>query len=103
VEVVPANLGRVDLQAGLGRLRELGMDVVLVEGGATLVTSMLAAGLVDRLIVSVAPMILGAGIDAVGDLGIRQVTDGLALTNRTVAAIGDDLIIAGDVTTSSHL
>ena len=57
----------------------------------------------DRLIVSVAPMILGAGIDAVGDLGVRRVTDGIALTNRTVAAVGDDVIIAGDVTPSPRV
>ena len=98
VEVVGERHGRVDLHAGLGRLRELGMEVVMVEGGATLVTSLLAAGLTDRLVVSVSPMILGAGVDAVGDLGVVRVTDGIALTNRTIAAVGDDVIIAGDVT-----
>ena len=73
------------------------MEVVLVEGGATLVTALLAAGLVDRLVIAVAPMLLGAGVDAVGDLGIRSVVEGLALTNRTFAVAGDDLIIAGDI------
>ena len=98
VEVIQELDGQVDLHAGLARLRELGMEVVLVEGGATLVTSLLAAGLVDRLIVAVAPVLLGAGIDAVGDLGIQQVAEGIALTNRTVSTVGDDVIIAGDVT-----
>jgi 3,4-dihydroxy 2-butanone 4-phosphate synthase/GTP cyclohydrolase II len=97
VQVVADVGGRVDLAAGLAYLRELGIEVVLVEGGATLVTAMLAAGLVDRLIVAVAPILLGTGVDAVGDLGIRAVADGLALTNRTSALAGDDLIIAGDI------
>jgi 3,4-dihydroxy 2-butanone 4-phosphate synthase/GTP cyclohydrolase II len=97
VEVVRELDGRVDLREGFGRLRELGMEVVLVEGGATLVTALLSAGLVDRLVVAVAPILLGSGVDAIGDLGIRAVTDGVTLTNRTVAMAGDDLIVAGDV------
>jgi 3,4-dihydroxy 2-butanone 4-phosphate synthase/GTP cyclohydrolase II len=99
VEVVQERAGRVDLRAALARLRELEMDVVLVEGGATLVTSLLTAGLADRMIVSVAPMIIGSGIEAIGDLDSRRVTDGITLTNRTLATVGDDVIIAGDVTT----
>ncbi len=97
VQVVADVDGRVDLAAGLACLRELGMEVVLVEGGATLVTALLAAGVVDRLVVAVAPILLGSGVDSVGDLGIRSVADGLALTNRTVAIAGGDLIVAGDV------
>jgi 3,4-dihydroxy 2-butanone 4-phosphate synthase/GTP cyclohydrolase II len=98
VEVIAERDGRVDLAAGLARLRELGMEVVLVEGGATLVTALLAAGLVDRMVVAIAPIVLGAGVDAVGDLGTEQVADAVALTNRTVVTVGDDIIIAGDVT-----
>jgi 3,4-dihydroxy 2-butanone 4-phosphate synthase/GTP cyclohydrolase II len=98
VEVVPELGGRVDLHAALARLRELGMEVVLVEGGATLVTSLLSAGLVDRLIVAIAPMLIGAGTDAVGDLGIQHIANAFTLTNRTIATVGDDVIIAGDVT-----
>ena len=97
VEIMDDVDGRVDLAAGLACLRELGIEVVLVEGGATLVTALLASGLVDRVVVAVAPILLGAGIDAVGDLGIRFVADGFSLTNRTVAMVGDDLIIAGDL------
>jgi diaminohydroxyphosphoribosylaminopyrimidine deaminase/5-amino-6-(5-phosphoribosylamino)uracil reductase len=97
VQVVADVDGRVDLAAGLACLRELGMEVVLVEGGATLVTALLAGGLVDRLVVAVAPILLGSGVDSVGDLGIRSVADGLALSNRTVAIAGGDLIVAGDV------
>jgi len=101
VEVVDERDGRVDLVAGLARLRELGMDVVLVEGGAELVTALLAEGLVDRLIMSVAPILLGSGTDAVGDLGIQQVTNAISLTNQIVRTAGVDLIIAGDVISTS--
>jgi GTP cyclohydrolase II len=98
VEVVDAGTdGRVDVLAALRRLRELGMQVVLVEGGATLVTSLIAAGVVDRLIVSTAPILLGAGVDAVGDLAIDRVTEAVKLTRVVNARIGDDIVIAGDV------
>jgi len=101
VEVVDAGTdGRVDVQAALRRLRELGLQVVLVEGGATLVTSLLAAGVVDRLIVSTAPIVLGSGVDAVGDLAIARVTDAVKLTDVVTARVGDDVVIAGDVTTA---
>jgi riboflavin-specific deaminase-like protein len=98
VEVVDELDGRVDLRAGLARLRELGMEVVLVEGGATLITALLSARMIDRLIVSIAPLLIGSGTDAVADLGVRLVADGHTLTNRVVTHAGEDIIIAGDVT-----
>ena len=99
VEVVDADAeGRVDVHAALRRLRELGLQVVLVEGGATLVTSLLAAGVVDRLIVSTAPIVLGSGVDAVGDLAIARVAEAVKLTGVVTARVGDDVVIAGDVT-----
>jgi riboflavin-specific deaminase-like protein len=97
IEVVAHDDGLVDLAAGLCRLRQLGMEVVLVEGGATLVTALISSGLVDRLIVAVAPIVIGAGIDGIGDLGIDRVAGAYALTNRTIAAVGDDVLIAGDL------
>src|SRR5690606_6428010 len=63
VEVVADGDGRVDPGAALARLRELGMQVVLIEGGSALITSLLGAGTVDRMIVSTAPIVLGAGVD----------------------------------------
>ena len=54
-------------------LRSSGVESVLVEGGAGVITSVLAAGLVDRLVVAIAPIIIGAGIEAVGPLGVTRV------------------------------
>lgn len=99
VEVVDAAPdGRVDLRSAMGRLREHGMEVVLVEGGATLVTALLAAGVVDRLIVSTAPIVLGAGVESVGDLAIERVAEAVKLSGVVTARVGDDVVIAGDVT-----
>jgi riboflavin biosynthesis pyrimidine reductase len=78
-------------------LRRAGVETLLVEGGARVITSLLAARLVDRLIVGVAPTIIGQGTEAVGPLGITSVADGLKLVNRSVHLVGDDVLIAGDV------
>jgi 5-amino-6-(5-phosphoribosylamino)uracil reductase/diaminohydroxyphosphoribosylaminopyrimidine deaminase/5-amino-6-(5-phosphoribosylamino)uracil reductase len=89
--------GRVDLGALMQRLGALGVGSVMVEGGATLITSFLKAGLVDRLAVCVAPKILGNGIEAVGDLGIRDLSRSLTLADASVEPYGVDLVLSGRV------
>jgi GTP cyclohydrolase II len=97
VEVLPAGSQGVDLPAALAALRRSGVETLLVEGGARVITSLLGAGLVDRLIVGVAPTIIGQGTEAVGPLGITSVADGLRLVNRSAHMVGDDVLIAGDL------
>jgi diaminohydroxyphosphoribosylaminopyrimidine deaminase/5-amino-6-(5-phosphoribosylamino)uracil reductase len=48
---------------------------VFLEGGPTLAAAFLRAGLVDEIVAYVAPMLLGAGQQAVADLGITTMTD----------------------------
>jgi diaminohydroxyphosphoribosylaminopyrimidine deaminase/5-amino-6-(5-phosphoribosylamino)uracil reductase len=55
----PSPEGRVDLEYGLRALGERGIVRVLVEGGAELAGSLLAARLADRLHAFVAPLLLG--------------------------------------------
>ncbi|HVL82964.1 MAG TPA: RibD family protein [Pseudonocardia sp.] len=98
VRVLPSGPGGVDLPAGLRVLRrECGVRSLLVEGGARVITSLLGAGLVDRIVVGTAPTIIGAGTEAVGDLGIVRVAEGIALRNRYVCLTADDIVTAWDV------
>jgi GTP cyclohydrolase II len=97
VRTVPGSSAGVDLPATLRVLRELGVRTLLVEGGATMITSLLGDRLVDRLIVGTAPTILGAGTEAVGDLGIARVTQGISLRNRCMHVTDYDVITAWDV------
>lgn len=97
VEVVGAAPAGVDIAAALAALRRAGVQSLLVEGGARVITSMLAAGVVDRVVVGVAPTIIGAGTEAVGPLGVARVADGIRLTHRTVHALDDDVLLAWDV------
>jgi GTP cyclohydrolase II len=97
VEVVSDDGGQVDLGAALRRLREQGIESVLVEGGARVITGLLAGGLVDRMIVAVAPLVLGSGTEAVEGLDVTRVSDGIHLANRTIVPVGDDVLLAWDV------
>jgi GTP cyclohydrolase II len=87
----------IDLASALALLREQGIHSLLVEGGAAVITSFLRHRMVDRIVAGIAPTILGAGTEAVGDLSCTQMSDGLRLTRRCVHALDDDIILAGDV------
>jgi diaminohydroxyphosphoribosylaminopyrimidine deaminase/5-amino-6-(5-phosphoribosylamino)uracil reductase len=98
VLVLPCDaIGRVDLAVLLTALRSMDIETTLVEGGASIITSLLGARLVDRLAVCVAPTILGAGIEAVGDLGLRNLDEALSVVDLSVRQCGRDLIIEGSV------
>jgi diaminohydroxyphosphoribosylaminopyrimidine deaminase / 5-amino-6-(5-phosphoribosylamino)uracil reductase len=84
--------GRVDLKALLSELYARGVESVLVEGGAALITSLLCNRLVDRLAVCVAPKILGSGIEAVGDLGICELSNSLVLADTSITPYGVDIV-----------
>ncbi len=85
----------VDVRLTLEALFDLDLRSILVEGGARVITSFLHAGVVDRAIVSVAPIVLGRGIEAVEDLGNTQISDALRLQDRVVRQVGEDIVIAG--------
>jgi GTP cyclohydrolase II len=97
VRDVPPGPGGLDVDAVLRLLRSLGVASLLVEGGGRVITSLLRAAVVDRVVVSVSPTIIGAGIEAVGPLGVDRVADGVRLVNRSVFLAGDDLLMGFDV------
>jgi GTP cyclohydrolase II len=82
-------------------LRSLGISSLLVEGGGRVITSMLRAAAVDRIVVSLSPTIIGSGIEAVGPLGVNRVADGIRLVNRSVFLAGDDVLLGYDVLDAS--
>jgi GTP cyclohydrolase II len=82
-------------------VRSLGVASLLVEGGGRVITSMLRSGAVDRVVVSVSPTIIGAGVEAVGPLGVDRVSDGIRLVNRSVHLAGDDVLFGFDVAGAS--
>lgn len=83
--------GRVDLAALLTRLYQDGHRYVLVEGGPVLAGAFWAAGLVDRVVAYLAPALLGAGANALGDAGVGSIDAAIRLDIRDVATVGDDV------------
>jgi len=83
----------VDLVALLARLARAGASRVLVEGGGRVLTSFLRARLVDRVIMSVAPLVLGTGVDAIGDLEVDRLEQALHFSTERVYRLGDDVMI----------
>ncbi len=69
--------------------RDHGSHHVFFEGGPTLAAAFVRAGVVDEVVTYVAPMLLGAGRSAVGDLGITTITDALHLEIADVTVIGE--------------
>ncbi|ATG56370.1 riboflavin biosynthesis protein RibD [Brachybacterium ginsengisoli] len=76
-----------DPSAALETLFERGVRHVLVEGGPVVTGAFLRAGLVDELIVHLAPTLLGAGRPAVEDLSIATLADRLDLDLVEVAPL----------------
>jgi riboflavin-specific deaminase-like protein len=97
VEVVREAPEGIDLADGLARLLALGIRSLLVEGGAHVITSTVRERLADRVVVAVAPLLLGKGTEAVGDLGATQIADGLRLLDQTVHQVGQDLLVAANL------
>jgi GTP cyclohydrolase II len=96
--VLPATAdGRVDLGVLLDELGRRGLASVLVEGGAGLITALLREHRVRRLIVSIAPIVVGAGIEAVGDLDIVRLRDALAFRRASFSQLGPDVIFDGEL------
>lgn len=93
---LPANAkGQVDLASLLQRLGELGINRLMVEGGAAIITSFLSERLVDHLVLTVAPVVVG-GLPAVSRLGECDPNYFPHLRNLRHQRLGDDLVYWGD-------
>jgi len=93
VRLPAAQDGRVDLTALIDELGRRQIAGVLVEGGATLASSLLAAGLVDEVVMHVAPLLIG-GRQAPGPVGGRGAAilgEAIRLYDWRVRPLGDDL------------
>jgi len=98
VLLLPGRRGRVDFGALVQALGARGLTSLLVEGGGTVAAEALRARVVDRLVLFVAPLLLGGdGVPAVGPLGIRSLTRALAIDDLAVGRAGVDLVVEGRV------
>ncbi|HSE36730.1 MAG TPA: RibD family protein [Blastocatellia bacterium] len=90
-----SNGSGIDIASLLGELGRRGISSVLVEGGSGIITSLLAARAVNRLIVVIAPKIIGRGTEAIGELGITRLSEAITFSSVKVRRLGDDIIFDG--------
>ena len=96
--MMPAADNRVDLNALMIKLADLGINTAMLECGGELTASMLGAGLIDRGMIFVAPKIIG-GRDAktiVEGAGIEMMADALNASNLRTRRFGDDIALEFD-------
>ena len=98
VRVLADAQGRVDLNAALRDLAAHGCNEVLVEAGSAMNGALLRAGLVDELILYLAPQLLGdmaRGMVALEEL--TRLDQGIALTWNDMRQVGKDLRIVARI------
>ncbi|MBP6017025.1 MAG: GTP cyclohydrolase II [Candidatus Promineofilum sp.] len=88
--------GLVSLPALLDFLHGRHIRSLMVEGGATVISNFLAAHLADRLVLTIAPMMLG-GLNAVADLGRLNGQAMPRLARPHYQALGKDVVMFGEL------
>lgn len=86
-----------DPHEALATMWDAGIRDVWLEGGPTLASAFVKAGLVDEVYAYLAPALLGAGRPAVGDLGITSMDGIRRLDVEDVLRVGPDLRVHATV------
>ena len=87
---LPAKDGRIDLQALLRELAQRQCNEVLVEAGARLSGSFLRRGLLDEILIYMAPKLLGSNALPLFNLPLDTMSASLALKVKDIRAVGRD-------------
>jgi diaminohydroxyphosphoribosylaminopyrimidine deaminase/5-amino-6-(5-phosphoribosylamino)uracil reductase len=91
-----------DVRAVLAELAGREARHVLLEGGPGLATAFLAAGAVDEIHAYLAPVLLGAGLGAVGDLGVTTLAGAPRFVTHDVRRLGEDVLVVARASPSAH-
>jgi len=89
--------GRIDLRSLLRVLGSFGITSVLIEGGAEVHASALKAGIVDKVILFIAPTLMTGkdSYSSIGGVSPSKLARAVKLRDLTVSTIGPDLMIEG--------
>lgn len=87
---LPSKSARVDLDALLERLAQHGCNEVLVEAGAGVTGAFLEAGLVDELIIYLAPTLMGSDARPMFDWAVANMSERIMLQWTDVCRVGED-------------
>lgn len=94
VEVIKTSQDTVNLKELLMKLYDMGISSILVEGGPRILTSFLREKLLDKLVVFLAPKIIGGdGKDCVGRLCLKEIQDIYEFSINDIEKIGEDVML----------
>ncbi|MBS1908111.1 MAG: bifunctional diaminohydroxyphosphoribosylaminopyrimidine deaminase/5-amino-6-(5-phosphoribosylamino)uracil reductase RibD [Actinobacteria bacterium] len=82
-----------DLAEVLADLRDRGIQRVFIEGGPTLASAFLAAGLADEVLTYVAPVLIGGPKLALTDIGVASIGDAARLVVDAWQPLGVDMLV----------
>jgi 3,4-dihydroxy 2-butanone 4-phosphate synthase/GTP cyclohydrolase II len=88
--------GMIDLEEGLRQLKQLGLNSIMIEGGARIITSVLSRRLADQLLLTISPRFVG-GLRAVGSNNESDGDRWPQLRNVQYQWLAGDLILRGDL------
>ena len=89
--------GRLSLNPVLRRIAKEGIASVLVEGGSHIFSELLRKKLVDRVLVFIAPKIIGDGLNAIQNLGINNIDGSILFDEFKSRRIGTDVLFSGRI------
>ncbi len=93
VKCIPESANKLLPPASIiSELELLGLGSLFIEGGAGVITSFLKAELATDMVIVTAPVIIGAGTEAIGDLGIRDLDHLLRPEEFTWKQYGSDMV-----------
>jgi len=87
--------GGIDLTSLVAKLGEMGVSTLMVEGGAQVITSFISAQLVDQVIVTVAPVLVG-GLRVLDSFLQFSLGNFPRLTGVSFHQVGKDLVLWGN-------
>lgn len=99
VFTLPKRNGHVDLQELMNKIGSIGIDSILLEGGAELNWAALESGIVQKVQAYVAPKLFGGRTakSPVSGLGFAEPADAVRLKNSTILPLGEDFLIESEV------
>ena len=97
VIVVKSSKGRVDLKDLVRKLGKMDIMSILIEGGAEINASALQAGIVDKVVLFVAPLLMTGkdSLCSIGGMSPTKLSRAIRLGSVTSRVIGQDLMIEG--------
>ncbi len=94
-EIKRSGKGKLSIADLLQKAYAFGISSMLIEGGAQIATSFLKAKLVDKIVLITAPILLGSGTDAIGDLHIKSINRAVTFSDSYRFVCGNDQVFVG--------